>query len=202
MGHRRRAAARAGAGSANQGRAGRGAQLEIEKTAMAKKQQLDVRKLKDGVADYLKKQKWEKAAELLEQLISAEPKDMQHRLKLGDAYRRTEQIQNAVAAYGHAAKTFADEGQLIKAIGAVKLILEIDPRNGDAQKQLAEMNERRRSKVTLEGAGLKPAPGVRAGARATSPIELEEAGPDAPAGPGTQTPRPPPRAPPPGPTPP
>ncbi len=143
---------------------------------MAKKQQLDVRKLKDGVADYLKKQKWEKAAELLEQLISAEPKDMQHRLKLGDAYRRTEQIQNAVAAYGHAAKTFADEGQLIKAIGAVKLILEIDPRNTDAQKQLAEMNERRLSKVTLEGAGLKPARGIRAGGRAIARIELEEAG--------------------------
>jgi CRP-like cAMP-binding protein len=144
---------------------------------MAKKQELDVRKLKDGVADYLKKQKWEKAAELLEQLISAEPKDMQYRLKLGDAYRRTEQIQNAVAAYEHAAKTFADEGQLIKAIGAVKLILEIDPKNGDAQKQLAKMNERRMSKVTLEGAGLKPAPRIRAaGARATSPIELEEAG--------------------------
>jgi CRP-like cAMP-binding protein/tetratricopeptide (TPR) repeat protein len=141
---------------------------------MAKKQQVDVRKLKDEVADYLKKQKWEKATEVLEQLVGAEPKDMQHRLKLGDTYRRTEQIQKSVAAYGYAAKAFADEGQLIKAIGAVKVILEIDPGNTDAQKQLAEMNERRMSKVTLEGAGLKPARGIGAGARATSPIELEE----------------------------
>jgi len=142
---------------------------------MAKKPQVDVRKLKDEVADYLKKQKWEKATEVLEQLVGAEPKDMQHRLKLGDTYRRSEQIQKSVAAYGHAAKVFADEGQLIKAIGAVKVILEIEPGNTDAQKQLAEMNERRMSKVTLEGAGLKPARGIAAGPRATSPIELEEA---------------------------
>src|SRR5205814_761908 len=69
-----------------------------------------------------------------------------------------------------------DEGQLIKAIGAVKIILEIDPKNGDAQKQLQEMNERRFGKVTLESAGLKPKAGVGAGARATSAIELAEAG--------------------------
>src|SRR5713226_5262370 len=142
---------------------------------MAKKPQLDVRKLKDEVAEYLKKQKFEKAAEVLEQLVSAEPKDMSHRLKLGDAYRRMEQIQKAITNYQHAAKFFSDEGQLIKAIGAVKMLLEIDPKNAEAQKQLAEMNDRRFSKVTLESAGLKAKAGIGAGARATSPIELEEA---------------------------
>ena len=142
---------------------------------MAKKPQLDVRKLKDEVAEFLKKQKFERAAEVLEQLVTAEPKDMSHRLKLGDAYRRMEQIQKAIGSYQHAAKFFADEGQLIKAIGAVKIILELDPRNGDAQKQLAEMNDRRFGKVTLENTGLKSKVGVGAGARATSPIELEEA---------------------------
>jgi CRP-like cAMP-binding protein len=142
---------------------------------MAKKPQVDVRKLKDEATEFLKKQKWEKAGEVLEQLVAAEPKDMSHRLKLGDTYRRMEQIQKAIASYQHAAKFFGDEGQLIKAIGAVKVILEIDPRNEEAQKQLAAMNERRFSKVTLENTGLKAAKGVGAGARATSPIELEEA---------------------------
>ena len=142
---------------------------------MAKKPQVDVRKLKDEATDFLKKQKWEKAAEVLEQLVAAEAKDMSHRLKLGDTYRRMEQIQKAIVSFQHAAKFFGDEGQLIKAIGAVKVILEIDPRNAEAQKQLAEMNDRRFSKVTLEKSGLKAARGVGAGARATSPIELEEA---------------------------
>ena len=142
---------------------------------MAKKPQVDVRKLKDEVAEFLKKQKWERAADVLEQLVAAEPKDMSHRLKAGDTCRRMDQVTRAIANYQHAAKFFSDEGQLIKAIGAVKIILEIDPKNGDAQKQLGEMNDRRFSKVTLESAGLKPRAGVGAGARATSAIELQEA---------------------------
>src|SRR5206468_406109 len=81
----------------------------------------------------------------------------------------------SINSYQHAAKFFGDEGQLIKAIGAVKVILEIDPKNEDAQKQLQEMNERRFGKVTLESAGLKSAKGIGAGARATSAMELEEA---------------------------
>jgi CRP-like cAMP-binding protein len=85
-----------------------------------------------------------------------------------------EQIQKAVGSYQHAARFFADEGQLIKAIGAVKIILEIDARNDDAQKQLAQMNARRFGKVTLAASGLKPKPGIGAGARATSAIELAE----------------------------
>lgn len=142
---------------------------------MAKKPQVDTRKLKDEATEYLKKSKWEKAADVLEQLVAADPKDMSQRLRLGDTYRRMEQVQKSIGHYQHAAKFFADEGQLIKAIGAVKIILEIDPQNPDAQKQLQEMNERRFGKVTLESAGLKPAKAIGAGARATSAIELEEA---------------------------
>src|SRR4051812_29244172 len=140
-----------------------------------KKPQVDVRKLKDEVTDFLKKSKWEKAAGVLEQLVEAEPKDMQHRLKLGDTYRRMDQITKSIGSYQYAAKFFFDEGQLIKAIGAVKIILEIDSRNGDAQKQLQEMNERRFGKVIFESTGLKPKAGIGAGARATSAIELAEA---------------------------
>ncbi len=142
---------------------------------MAKKPQVDVRKLKDEVSEFLKKQKWEKAAEVLEQLVAAEPKDMSHRLKAGDTYRRMDQVTKAIASYQYAAKFFGDEGQLIKAIGAVKIILEIDPKNADAQKALGEMNDRRFGKVTMESAGLKSKVGVGAGARATSALELKEA---------------------------
>src|SRR2546423_893685 len=165
---------------------------------MAKKApQVDIRKLKDDVAEHLKKSRWEKAAEVLEQLVAAEPKDMSHRLKLGDTYRRMEQIQKSINSYQHAAKFFGDEGQLIKAIGAVKVILEIDPKNEDAQKQLQEMNERRFGKVTLESAGLKAAKGIGAGARATSAIELEEASSAAAAVSSAVIPPPPSRPPPP-----
>ena len=125
---------------------------------MAKKPQIDIRGLKDEVAEHLKKSRWEKAAEVLEQLVALEPKDMVQRVKLGETYRRMDQPQLAIQAYQHAAKFFGDEGQLIKAIGAVKIILEIDPRNAEAQKQLAAMNERRIGKVSLARTGLRKAP--------------------------------------------
>ncbi|HET9752263.1 MAG TPA: hypothetical protein VFP52_04860, partial [Myxococcales bacterium] len=138
---------------------------------MAKKPQVDVRKLKDEVADHLKKARFEKAAAVLEQLIAAEPKDMSHRLKLGDTLRRAGDGQRAIAAWQHAARFYADEGQLIKAIGAVKLVLEIEPRNQEAQRQLAEMNDRRMGKVTLESAGLAEKPVAKA--RHPAAIELD-----------------------------
>lgn len=150
--------------------------VAIEKGWMAKKPQLDVRKLKDEVAESLKKQKWERAADVLEQLIALEPKDMSHRLKLGDAYRHLEQPAKAIAAYQYAASFFGDEGQLIKAIGAVKIILEIDPRNSEAQAHLQQMNERRFGKVALGKVGLKRTAAATAQPQAAPPtaaIELD-----------------------------
>src|SRR6266849_6473622 len=138
---------------------------------------VDARKLKDSAAEYLKKSKFEKAAEVLEQLVQAEPKDMQHRFRLGDCYRKLAQPQKSIAQYDAAGRYYADQGQLIKGIAAVKVILEIDPRNAEAQKQLAEMNERRLGKVTLESAGL--AGGKRA---AIGRIAAAKAVPDGGAG--------------------
>ena len=148
---------------------------------------VDVRKLKDSAAEYLKKSKFEKAAEVLEELVQAEPKDMQHRLRLGDCYRRLDDPRRSIANYDAVARHYADQGQLIKAIAAVKVILEIDPRNAEAQKQLADMNEQRLGKATLESAGLSrakraaigrvvPVKAAAGAARtdATEPIELPE----------------------------
>ncbi len=126
---------------------------------MARKPQVDLRALKDEVADHLKKSRWDKAAEVLEDLVATEPKDMAQRLKLGEAYRRLGLPQKAIESYQHAAKFFADEGQLIKAIAAVKIIVEIDPRNAQALSQLGQMNERRKgSGVPLAKVTLKPLP--------------------------------------------
>src|SRR5438132_2150766 len=166
----------AAAGSAGDGPSTGGAietvpPVRVKKTRMAKKPQVDIRKLKDEVAEHLKKLRWEKAAEVLAELAAAEPKDMTHRLKLGDAYRKMDQPQMAIEAYRQAAKFFSDEGQLIKAIGALKIILEIDPRNAEAQKQLGDMNKRRLGKVSL--ARIPPTTREPAAAdRRTGAIEL------------------------------
>src|SRR5207248_8089973 len=157
MGRRAQGVGRAAAATAG-AEPDRPPQARLERGRMAKKPQIDLRKLKDEVAEHLKKSRWEKAAEVLEQLVAAEPKDMAQRLRLGETYRRMDQPELAIQAYQHAAKFFGDEGQLIKAIGAVKIILEIDPRNAEAQRQLAAMNERRIGKVSLARTALKKVP--------------------------------------------
>src|ERR1043165_9112771 len=111
---------------------------------------VDTRKLKDSAAELLKKGKLEKAVDVLEQLAKHEPKDTSHRLRLGDAYRRIGDTAKAISAYDAAAKIFSDQDQLLKAIGAVKVILEIDPRNEAAQSELARINDRRFPRTTLE----------------------------------------------------
>jgi CRP-like cAMP-binding protein len=148
---------------------------------MAKKSGVDIRKLKDEVAEHLKKSRWEKAAEVLVELAAAEPKDMTHRLRLGDVYRKMDQPQLAIDAYRQAAKFFGDEGQLIKAIGAAKIILEIDPRNPEALKQLGDMNKRRLGKVSLAKVP-PPAKPPPAADRRPKVIELSD-GPNAPSDP-------------------
>ncbi len=135
---------------------------------------VDTRKLKDQAAEFLGKSKFDKAAEILEQLARLEPKDMQHRLKLGDTYRRLGIEEKAIACYQTAGRQFGEDGQLIKAIGAFKVILEIDPKNQAAQQDLAQMNGRRFAKPATEPAQPKVAKGIGAGARGVSEMELAE----------------------------
>ncbi|MFL5412248.1 MAG: tetratricopeptide repeat protein, partial [Myxococcales bacterium] len=139
---------------------------------------VDTRKLKDSAAELLKKGKLEKAVEVLEQLARHEPKDTSHRLRLGDAYRRIGDSAKAISWYQTAAKIFSDQDQLLKAIGAFKVILEIDPRNDDAQRELAHMNDRRFARPSLETAGLAAPQKPAAPAPTAAAIDLPaETGP-------------------------
>jgi CRP-like cAMP-binding protein len=146
---------------------------------------VNIRKLKDSVAEYLQKNKLDKACETLELLVKAEPKDMTHRLKLGDTYRRLDAAEKAISSYQIAAKFFDDEGMLIKAIAAIKIILEIDPTNQMAQRELGEMNRQRFGRPSLDSIGRKlakpaapAAPAAQAAQTApthrTAPLNVDE----------------------------
>lgn len=130
----------------------------------------DIRKLKDSVTESLKKGKFEKAVDQLEELIGLEPREIAHRLKLGDAYRKIGEREKSIASYQFAAKAYGDEGQLIKAIAAVKVILEIDPDNDGAQEQLADMTQRRFGKHPAQQAP----PPAKKRAEPTDAIELDD----------------------------
>ena len=112
---------------------------------------IDARKLKDKATEAFAKGKFPKAAELYEQVCASDPKDLQARLRMGDAFARSGNSDKAIKAYQSAAETFAKDGFLPRAIAASKLILELDPSHTGVQQMLAELYARRNT----------PAPGER-----------------------------------------
>jgi CRP-like cAMP-binding protein len=104
---------------------------------------MDVRKLKDKASEFFAKGKFAKAAETYEELVRAEPKDSQLRVRLGDAYAKTGNKTAAIGAYQAAAEAYAREGFLPRSIAVCKLILELDPKHDATQKVLADLYARK-----------------------------------------------------------
>ncbi|MCY1023312.1 cyclic nucleotide-binding domain-containing protein [Pyxidicoccus sp. MSG2] len=116
---------------------------------------MELRKLKDKATEAFTKGRFSKAAELYEEYCRADPKDLQSRLRTGDAWAKAGQRDRAISAYQSAAEGFAKEGFLPRAIAASKLILELDPAHRGVQQMLADLYARR---------------GTPAGARARGPM--------------------------------
>ncbi|HEY3447005.1 MAG TPA: cyclic nucleotide-binding domain-containing protein [Myxococcales bacterium] len=150
----------------------------------------DVRELKDQASKYFTKGKFEKAAKAYEELCKLEPKDMQMRVRLGDALVKAGEKPSAVSAYRIAAETYAKEGFLPRAIAVCKLILEVDPGHSDTQGVLAQLYARK------SGGGAPPPPKKSAapsgaGAAAVAAAMASPAHAPAPARPAVIAPPPP-----------
>jgi CRP-like cAMP-binding protein len=142
----------------------------------------DIRELKDQAAKNFTKGKFDKAATAYLELCRLEPKDMQLRVRLGDALVKKGDKPAAVTAYRLAAEAYAKEGFLPRAIAVCKLILEIDPSHLDTQNVLAQLYAkksgagRRPNQMPASAAATAPAakPGPKAAATEFEvPIELD-----------------------------
>jgi CRP-like cAMP-binding protein len=142
---------------------------------------MDARKLKEKATEAFAKGKFAKAAEAYADYCAADPKDLQARLRMGDAWVKAGQKEKAIGAYQFAAEGFAKEGFLPRAIAASKLILELDPSHQGVQKMLAELYAR---KTGPSGGAARPktSPGLPAVAlgglganNKHAPIELPKA---------------------------
>jgi len=100
---------------------------------------MDLRKVKEKAAEAFAKGKFAKAAELYEAYCSGDGKDLQARLRMGDAFAKAGAKEKAIGAYKFAAEGFAREGFLPRAIAASKLILELDPTHRGVQQMLADL---------------------------------------------------------------
>ncbi|MGC4115406.1 MAG: HEAT repeat domain-containing protein [Myxococcales bacterium] len=135
----------------------------------------DVRELKDQASKLFTKGKFEKAAKAYEELCKLEPKDMQIRVRLGDALVKAGEKPAAVAAYRIAAESYAKEGFLPRAIAVCKLILEVDPSHSDTQGVLAQLYARKSG-----GAPPPPAKKPVAGAAGAAAVAAAMAAPAQP----------------------
>jgi CRP-like cAMP-binding protein len=123
----------------------------------------DVRALKDQAARLFSQGRFDSAAAIYAELCELEPKDVQLRIRLGDARARAGDRAAAVEAYRSAAEDYARQGFLPRAIAACKSILEIEPGHEATQVALARLCTKRSS------AGV-PGPRRSAGAPPVFPI--------------------------------
>lgn len=122
---------------------------------------MDVRALKDKATELFSKGKFAKAAETYEQYCKADPKDLQARLRMGDAWSKSGKKDRAISAYQAAAEGFARDGFLPRAIAASKLVLELDPAHKGVSQMLADLYARKSGASrpsTARTIGAKPDP--------------------------------------------
>jgi CRP-like cAMP-binding protein len=100
---------------------------------------MEMEKLKNKAAEAFAKGKFERAAELYGLYCQGEPRDLQARIRMGDAWARTGERAKAIAAYQGAAEGFARDGFFPRAIAAGKLVLELDPTHQGLQQMLADL---------------------------------------------------------------
>ncbi len=101
----------------------------------------DVSKLRAEASEATASGKYKRALAAYLELERFEPRDAQWSKRAAETYRRLGKDKDAVGAYARAVERYAQSGFLVQAIAVCKLILQIDPRNDDALRRLASMNE-------------------------------------------------------------
>lgn len=134
---------------------------------------MELRKLRDKATEAFTKGKFAKAAELYADYCQKDPKDIQARLRMGDAWAKAGERPKAIAAYKAAAEAFAREGFLPRAIAASKLILELDPSHQGIQQMLAELYARKGGAPAARSRSAPKNEVVTARSK-HAPIELDE----------------------------
>ncbi|HEX4802560.1 MAG TPA: cyclic nucleotide-binding domain-containing protein [Myxococcaceae bacterium] len=100
---------------------------------------MEIEKLKNKAAEAFAKGKFERAAELYGKYCQGEPRDLQARIRMGDAWAGAGERAKAIAAYQAAAEGFARDGFFPRAIAAGKLVFELEPTHESVQQMLADL---------------------------------------------------------------
>jgi tetratricopeptide (TPR) repeat protein len=104
--------------------------------------------------DYLKaslKQDWNKAKDVLQNILNLEPNNSKTHLKMGDLLQKLGDSKGAIKAYHKSASILVKSGFSQKAIALYKIILRLDPKDKQAlndTKRLTEISEHAAAPLT------------------------------------------------------
>lgn len=101
----------------------------------------DARQLRTEASEAAASGKYKRALSAYLELEQLEPRDAQWSKRAAETYRRLGKDREAIYAYARSADRYAQGGFLVQAIAVCKLILQIDPKNDDALRRIALMNE-------------------------------------------------------------
>src|SRR6185312_14254061 len=101
----------------------------------------DARTLRTEASEASASGKYKRALQAYLELERLEPRDAQWSKRAAETFRRLNKNKDAVEAYARAVDRYAQGGFLVQAIAVCKLILQIEPKNDDALRRLAQMNE-------------------------------------------------------------
>ncbi len=101
----------------------------------------DVRQLRAEAAEASAAGKHKRALSAYLELEQLEPRDAQWSKRAAETYRRLGKDKDSIGAFSRAADRYAQGGFLVQAMAVCKLILQIDPRNDEALRRIASMNE-------------------------------------------------------------
>ena len=104
---------------------------------------MDPARLKADAGAALAAGHFSRAASLYAAYCASAPRDRQSHLRLGDAWARAGDNARAIDAYLAAARGFAEDGFLARAIAASKRVLELDPNHTQMQRILADLYAKR-----------------------------------------------------------
>lgn len=107
-------------------------------------------RLKDRVAQYTARGDWARALRTLQILQEGAPRDMYIARKIGEMYQRMGRTKEAVEAYKNAARLYAEEGFLYKAISVNKIILSLHPDDREVAEALAVLQSRNVSRPMFD----------------------------------------------------
>ncbi|MGE6763667.1 BTAD domain-containing putative transcriptional regulator [Corallococcus interemptor] len=127
-------------GSAARRLLARGSDTDAE-TPMSERESMKLRELKEAAHALFQRGRFAQCAETYAQLAKRLPRDANVRIRLASACRRAGQQEQAIAAYREAARVLVSLGCESRARGALKVALELDPRNPVLQQELARMGQ-------------------------------------------------------------